>query len=121
VFISGNCAVHQFCRIGTMVMMQGGSFVSQDVPPFTVSQLGRNTICGLNAVGLRRSGFSVEQRLELKRLYQALFRSGKNLRAAVAEAQGVFTSPAAKTLLEFLAAAKRGVCRDSTMRHDEEE
>ena len=43
------------------------------------------------------------------------------LAAAVAEAQGVFTSPAAITLLEFLAAAKRGVCRDSTMRHDEEE
>jgi UDP-N-acetylglucosamine acyltransferase len=121
VFISGNCAVHQFCRIGTMVMMQGGSFVSQDVPPFTVVENGVNTICGLNAVGLRRAGFSAEQRLELKRLYQALFRSGKNLRAAVAEAQRVFTSPAAETMLEFLAGAKRGVCSDTNTRHHEEE
>jgi UDP-N-acetylglucosamine acyltransferase len=121
VFISGNCAVHQFCRIGTLVMMQGGSFVSQDVPPFTVTQNGKNTICGLNAIGLRRAGFSVEQRLELKRLYHALFRSGKNLRAAVAEAQGVFMSPGAGTMLEFLASAKRGVCTDSNVRHDEEE
>jgi len=121
VFISGNCAVHQFCRIGTMVMMQGGSFVSQDVPPFTMTQNGANAICGLNGVGLRRAGFSAEERLELKRLYLALFRSGKNLPAAVAEARGVFKGPAAGTMLEFLTGAKRGVCRDSNMWHYEEE
>jgi hypothetical protein len=41
-----------------------------------------------------------------------LFRSGKNLRAAVAEAAQNFTSPAAKTMLDFIAGAKRGVCSD---------
>jgi len=66
----------------------------------------------LNVVGLRRAGFSAEQRLELKQLYKFLFRSGKNFRAAVAEAQGKFTGAGAKTVLEFVAAAKRGVCSD---------
>jgi UDP-N-acetylglucosamine acyltransferase len=111
-FISGNGLVHQFCRVGTLALMQGGSGISQDLPPFTVAQRG-NEICGLNVIGLRRAGFTAEQRLELKRLYRALFRSGKNLRAAIEEAQKTFTSPAAKVLLDFVAGAKRGVCSDA--------
>jgi UDP-N-acetylglucosamine acyltransferase len=91
--------------------MQGGSGISQDLPPFTMARRV-NEICGLNVVGLRRAGFTAEQRLELKRIYHLLFRSGKNLRAAVAEAQKKFTSPTAKTLLEFVAGSKRGVCMD---------
>jgi UDP-N-acetylglucosamine acyltransferase len=110
-FISGNCLIHQFCRVGTLAMMQGGSAISQDLPPFTVAQRV-NEICGLNVIGLRRAGFTVEQRLELKRLYRALFRSGKNLRAAVEAARTEFTSPVAKNMLDFVAGAKRGVCSD---------
>ena len=111
-FISGNCLVHQFCRVGTLVLMQGGSGISQDLPPFTVAQRG-NEICGLNVIGLRRAGYTAEQRLELKRLYHALFRSGKNLSVAIKEAKKTFTSPAAKILLDFVAGAKRGVCSDA--------
>jgi UDP-N-acetylglucosamine acyltransferase len=120
-FISGNCAVHQFTRVGTLVMMQGGTFVGQDVPPYTVTRVGKNTICGLNVVGLRRAGFTGEERLELKRLYHALFRSGKNLREAVAEAQATFTGTAARTMLEFVAGAKRGVCSDRKVHAEDEE
>ncbi|HSY75031.1 MAG TPA: acyl-ACP--UDP-N-acetylglucosamine O-acyltransferase [Dongiaceae bacterium] len=116
VFISGNCAVHQFCRIGTLAIMQGGACASQDVPPFTVAQHGLNIICGLNIIGLRRAGIPSAERLELKRLYHLLFREGKNLRAAREEAEKNFTSPAAKTMLEFVASAKRGVCSDTSLR-----
>ena len=111
-FISGNCLIHQFCRVGTLALMRGGSAISKDLPSFTVAR-GENGICGLNVVGLRRAGFTAEQRLELKRLYRALFRSGINLRAAVEAAQIEFTSPAAKNLLDFVAGARRGVCADA--------
>lgn len=111
VFISGNCLIHQFCRVGTLALMQGGSGISQDLPPFTVAQRG-NEICGLNIIGLRRAGFTAEQRLELKRLYHALFRSGMNLRAALEAARKEFASPAAKNMLDFVAGSKRGVCSD---------
>ncbi len=111
-FLSGNCMVHQFCRVGTLALMQGGSGISQDLPPFTMARR-INELSGLNIVGLRRAGYTAEQRLELKRLYHALFRSGQNMRAALAEAQKNFTSDTARTLLEFIASAKRGVCRDS--------
>ena len=121
-FISGTCLLHQFSRVGTLAIMQGGSAIGLDLPPFTIAT-GVNTICGLNIIGLRRAGFAAEQRLELKQLYKFLFRSGKNFRSAVAEAQEKFTSPGAKIMLEFVAAAKRGVCSDlgAATRDNEEE
>ena len=111
-FISGNCLVHQFCRVGTLAIMQGGAAISKALPPFTVAR-GDNGICGLNVIGLRRAGFSGEERLELKKLYRALFRSGINFASAVAEARKIFSSRGATTMLDFLATAKRGVCADT--------
>lgn len=110
-FLSGNCLVHQFTRVGMLAMMQGGSAISQDLPPFTVA-LRWNEMCGLNSVGLRRAGFTMEQRLELKRLYQFLFRGGKNLRQVLIEARKKFNGDKAKILLDFMAGAKHGVCAD---------
>jgi UDP-N-acetylglucosamine acyltransferase len=121
-FLSGNCVVHQFVRVGTLALMQGGSAISKDLPPYTVGW-GVNRICGLNTVGLRRAGVALADRLELKQLYRALFREGRNLRAAVASAQNQFSSPCAKLMLDFVAASKRGVCSDAGERRtgDEEE
>jgi UDP-N-acetylglucosamine acyltransferase len=110
-FISGNCLVHQFVRVGTLALMQGGSAISKDLPPFTIAR-GDNGICGLNIIGLRRAGFSAEQRLELKQLYQLLFRGGRSLRDASAEATRSFVTPPARMMIEFVAASRRGVCAD---------
>jgi len=109
-FISGNCFIHQFCRVGELSFMQGGAGISKDLPPFTVARLGGNTLGGLNTVGLRRAGFTTQQRLELKRLYHMLFYPRSNFAAALAEARGSFTSVQSKILLDFVAQAKRGVC-----------
>jgi len=120
-FISGTCLVHQFTRIGTLALMQGGAGISKDLPPFTVAR-GVNGICGLNVVGLRRAGFSAADRMELKKLYQALFRGGKNFSEAAAEARQIFSCLGAKVMLEFMATAKRGVCLDcSSARGGEDE
>lgn len=110
-FISGNCLVHQFVRVGRLAMMQGGSAISKDLPPFTMAR-GDNGICGLNVVGLRRAGLDAATRLELKQLYRFLFREGRNLREAVAAARERFFSPAAREMLEFVAESRRGVCAD---------
>jgi len=119
-FISGNCLVHQFARVGALALMQGGSGISQDLPPYCVAR-GDNGICGLNTVGLRRAGFSSEQRLELRRLYHALFRGGRKLSAALAAARKEFTSAPARTLLEFVATSKRGICADTGGKAENEE
>jgi UDP-N-acetylglucosamine acyltransferase len=119
--LSGNCLVHQFSRIGTLAMMQGGAGIGKDLPPFCVAR-GVNGICGLNTVGLRRAGISAADRLELKKLYHALFRGTGRFEELVAEARKNFASPAAGIMLDFVAAAKRGVCADTgASRHSPEE
>jgi UDP-N-acetylglucosamine acyltransferase len=109
--ISGTCLVHQFVRVGTFAMMQGGSGISKDLPPFTMAR-GDNAICGLNVVGLRRAGISGEERLELQRLYRFLFRGTLGLRAAVEKAREEFKGSLSVKLLEFVAASKRGIPAD---------
>ena len=109
--ISGNCLVHQFVRVGTLALMQGGAAISKDLPPCTVAR-GYNSICGLNTVGLRRAGLTPEERLELRQLYRWLFRSNRNLRAALAGARSEFTGAWARVLLDFVAESRRGVCVD---------
>ncbi|MBU6402840.1 MAG: acyl-ACP--UDP-N-acetylglucosamine O-acyltransferase [Verrucomicrobia bacterium] len=110
-FISGNCLVHQFVRVGRLALMQGGAAISQDLPPFTVAR-GDNGLCGLNTVGLRRAGFTAAQRTELKRLYHRLFRGRGPLRETLEAARAQFTDEAARALLDFVAASRRGVCAD---------
>ena len=111
-FISGNCLVHQFCRIGRLAMMQGGSAISKDLPPFAVAR-GDNGMCGLNVVGLRRAGFDAAERLALRKLYHHLLRSTGRRADLLAEARGLFPSAACTELLDFVAAARRGVCTDT--------
>jgi UDP-N-acetylglucosamine acyltransferase len=112
VVISGHCLVHQFTRLGTASMMQGGAGISKDLPPFTVAR-GNNGMCGLNVVGLRRIGILAEERLALKKLYRLLFRSGKQLRQAIEETRGQFGGEACRRMIEFVAASRRGLCRDT--------
>jgi UDP-N-acetylglucosamine acyltransferase len=119
-FISGNCLLHQFVRVGALALMQGGSGISKDLPPYTIAR-GGNHICGLNVIGLRRAGIGAADRLELKRLYHALFRSGASLRQALAAASGQFQSAPAQEMLEFIRGSKRSVCTDYSNRGSDAE
>jgi UDP-N-acetylglucosamine acyltransferase len=113
VFISGTCLLHQFVRVGTLALMQGGSGISKDLPPFCIAR-GNNGIAGLNVVGLRRAGFTSPQRLALKKAYHRVFRSGLRMNEAVAQARAELGGETAvATLLDFIAASKRGVCADT--------
>lgn len=113
-FISGNCLVHQFTRVGTLAMMQGGSAASKDVPPFTIAH-HVNTLAGLNVVGMRRAGINSADRLELKKLYHLLYRAPEHgFRHALAATQSKFSSGVAQQVFEFLSGAKRGICMASS-------
>lgn len=112
-FLSGNCVVHQFCRIGRLALMQGGSGISKDLPPFCVAR-GDNGLCGLNVIGLRRAGFSSAQRLELRQVYHAIFRSRQRLRSAIENALEQYLDPVSQELLQFAATSQRGLCSDTS-------
>jgi UDP-N-acetylglucosamine acyltransferase len=111
-FLSGNCSVHQFCRIGRLAMMGGGSGASKDVPPFfLVRPLTMNTVAGINAVGLRRAGFTSEARLEIKRAFKLLYQAGRNVGDAVSELRRALPSEPVLELCDFIEKSKRGICR----------
>ncbi len=118
-FISATCMLHQFVRVGTLALMQGGSGISKDLPPFCLA-VGNNTICGLNTIGLRRAGLLPEERLELRKLYHLLFRSRRKFQEALAEADANFSSRSARLMIEFIKSSKRGVCFDAGLNEAEE-
>lgn len=108
-YISGNCAIHQFCRIGTLALMRGGSRTSRDVPPYCIID-GEHTVRGLNLVGLKRAGFTAEQIRPLQDAVRLLFFRRSNLTKAIAKVEAkVPATPEVAHLLDFIKASQRGV------------
>ena len=83
--ISAAVLMHQFCRVGGYVMIQGGSRFSKDIPPYIIA--GREPIAyaGINIVGLRRRGFSNELIENIHNTYRIIYQSGMNVTDALAE------------------------------------
>lgn len=100
----GHSRVHQFTRVGELVMV-GSCPVRQDVPPFMM--VGPRGVVGLNTVGLRRAGIDADQRTELRQLYRLLYRSGTPFSEAVRQVQARARGEAARKLAAFLAADSR--------------
>ena len=98
IFLGAGAGFHQFIHIGDYSITQGNAAVSRDVPPYCVVH-GQNALSGLNVIGLRRGGFSAEDRADIKRAYNRLFRSGGNLKQALALADDEQWSAAAHQLL----------------------
>ncbi|QJE99341.1 acyl-ACP--UDP-N-acetylglucosamine O-acyltransferase [Luteolibacter luteus] len=108
-FLGGAVGVHQFVRIGDLAMVQGLTAVSQDMPPYCMAY-GINTVAGLNSVGLKRAGFSIEERTAIKRAYQLLFKSGKRREDALEEAAQTEWPTVAMKLIEAIKSpSKKGV------------
>ncbi len=108
-FLGGAAGFHQFVKIGDLAMVQGLTAVSQDIPPFCTAY-GINTLAGLNSVGLRRAGFSTEERAAVKRAYQLIFHSGKRREEALAEASTLEWPAVAQLFLSAIAhPSKKGV------------
>ena len=108
-YISGNCVIHQFCRVGTLALMRGGARTSRDVPPYCIVD-GDQTVRSLNLVGLRRTGFTPEQIRPLREAFKILFTRKTNLSLAVKQVEAeVPLTPELSHLLEFIRASQRGV------------
>jgi UDP-N-acetylglucosamine acyltransferase len=115
-FLGGGAIIHQYVRIGESVMIGGGGRISSDVAPFCLAT-ERNTVYGLNMVGLRRRGLKREVLAEIKQAFRETLARGGNLRERAAEqmASGRYLSAEARAFLEFLTAGRRTLAR---VRHD---
>jgi UDP-N-acetylglucosamine acyltransferase len=107
-FISGNCVVHQHCRVGRLSIMRGLSRASRDVPPFAIVD-ETHTVRGLNRVGLRRAGFERDRIRALATAFRILFHARTNLALAMARVEAEPRSPEVDYLLAFIRGSRRGV------------
>jgi len=110
VFISGNCVVHQFVRIGRLALLRGLSRSSRDVPPFCIMD-GTHTVRAVNRVGLRRAGFTAAQIRDVHRAFVRLFGRVRNLSKALEAVEAGACSAEVRYLIDFIRASTRGVCR----------
>jgi len=112
--VSGGSLAHQFTRIGAHVMIQGGSKIAKDIPPFVM--VGREPISyvGLNIVGLRRRGFSSERINGIQEIYRTLYLSGYNISQAVERIeQDLPASDDRDLILNFVRSSSSGIVRSN--------
>ena len=81
--LGGGVLVHQFTKIGEHSLIGGGFRAVQDVPPFIVAANHPLAYKGVNLVGLKRRGFSKQDRNLIKEAYKIFFRSGLNRNDAI--------------------------------------
>jgi len=109
-FLGGGGIFHQHMHIGRLALTQGGSGFSKDIPPFVIAA-EINYVFGVNVVGLRRAGFSGQDRDEIKAAFKLLYTSGLNISQALEKADTMKFGKAAREFFEFVAnAKKRGIC-----------
>ncbi len=108
--------VHQHCTVGTYAYIGGGTTITQDVLPYSLTSVRReNRAFGLNRVGLERRGFTPDELKQLRAAYRLLQGSRLNTTqalAAIAEKvqSGEFGTRVAY-LAEFIAKSERGVIK----------
>jgi UDP-N-acetylglucosamine acyltransferase len=116
-FVGGGSVFHQFVRVGDLVMVQGLSGFSLDLPPFVLAA-EVNTVVGLNAVGLKRAGIDPKDRAALKEAFRQIYRGTRSLAEILAEVaaaeespEGSTTGPAVRRFYDFLRSpSKKGFC-----------
>ncbi len=117
VTISARVGVHQFCRIGTMSMIGGSARISQDVPPYCLVN-HHGEISGVNLIGLRRNGFTRQERKEVSAAHKLFFRTSRMRSQAINDVLASYpTQSAIIHFVEHVLASKRGILPGASRRN----
>lgn len=110
--ISACVLVHQFCHIGSYVMVGGGTRTGQDIPPFVMAAREPVAYCGLNLVGLRRRGFSRDLIENIHNTYRLLYQRGKLREECLKEIRETIPmSSEIEYILNFVTSSTRGIIK----------
>lgn len=111
VTLGAFCPVHQHCVVGTYAFIGGGTIVTQDVLPFSLTSSRReNKAFGINKVGLQRRGFSPERLQRLQKVFRVLLASKMNTAQAVGQLKAMDGEDVA-LLVRFIERSERGVIK----------
>jgi UDP-N-acetylglucosamine acyltransferase len=93
-------------------MIQGGSKINKDVPPYIIAAREPISYCGINSVGLNRRGFTQEQITTIQDTYRILFLSGLNMTQAVEKICETLPESFERNLIvDFVKSSPRGVVK----------
>ncbi|MEG0499530.1 MAG: acyl-ACP--UDP-N-acetylglucosamine O-acyltransferase [Rikenellaceae bacterium] len=112
--MGGHSAVHQFCRVGAHAMISGGCMITKDIPPYTM--VGKNPVTyhGLNVIGLRRRGFTIDDITVIKDVYQNLYFGGRNFTDACNYIKENFPQSFHRDLIvDFVLSSPRGIIKSA--------
>lgn len=105
------CPVHQFCTVGRYAFIGGGTIVTQDVLPFSLTSSRReNRAFGINKVGLTRRGFTPERLQTLQKAFRYLVAAKLNTSQALEKIKEMGGDDAA-ILAEFIERSHRGIIK----------
>ena len=109
--LSACVLVHQFSHIGSYVMIQGGSRINKDVPPYIIVGREPARYSGLNIIGLRRRGFSNEAIKSVHEAYRQIYESGTIVSTALARIkESCNITPEVENVLNFIEkVSERGI------------
>ena len=107
------CPVHQYCRIGRYSYIGGGTTITQDVLPFSLTSAKREVHAySINKVGLERRGFDRQRLRAIHHAYRLLLASKMNIAQAVEKLRAEnLASPDVAYLVDFIEKADRGIIR----------
>ena len=110
--IGGGTLVHQFTHIGAHVMIQGGSKINKDIPPYAIVAREPIAFCGINSIGLNRRGFTPEQIHTIQEVYRIINNSGLNTTQALEKIITEIPQSAERDLIvNFVKASTRGIVK----------
>jgi len=110
--IGGGTLVHQFSHIGGHVMVQGGSKINKDIPPFAIIARDPIAFCGINSVGLNRRGFTPEQIHTIQEVYRLLYQNGMNTTQALDYIEATMPQSTERdAIVAFVRASTRGIVK----------
>lgn len=108
--LGGASLVHQFVRIGKHVMIGGATKVRIDVPPYIKADREPVAYVGVNAIGLRRRGFTTKKITEIQDMYREIYQKNLNNSQALKEIEKSFpSSQEKKEILNFFKSSSRGI------------
>lgn len=114
VIISGMCGVNQFVRIGDHAYIGAFTMVRKDVPPFVRAGNNPATFSGVNAVGLRRRGYTSETINQIMDVFRILYNSNLNVTQALEKLENqASVSSITSDMVSFIRDSKRGIIRGS--------
>ena len=110
--IGGGTLVHQFTHIGAHVMIQGGSKLNKDIPPFIIAAREPVSFTGINSIGLNRRGFTPEQIHTIQEVYRLLYQNSMNTTQALNHIEATIPASAERdAIVAFVRNSTRGVIK----------